>query len=272
VRGIDRHYVRSLSFVDFLKGRGPVHDHARTRAQAANEALILAGMSHVAGRTEWDRRLASVLAPQAVYHHCDEPMRPAFHRAAWTRDSATPGEVFSTSGHYAKKGVGTLLRAVDALSRVVPETTLVLAGMAPGSDNERATMRHARALGVAERVRVLAELDAEALAAELSQASVFVNSSHIENSSNALCEAQLVGVPCIASSAGGLVTLADDGSAALLVQDGDPTALAGALLSLLGDPEEAFRLGERGRVIATARHDRDSIRAQIRSVYDAVLA
>jgi len=66
--------------------------------------------------------------------------------------------------------------------------------------------------------------------------------------------------------------MADHGSAALLVQDGDAEALAGALLSLLNDPDEAARLGERGRALASARHDRDRIRAQVLSMYDEILA
>ena len=47
--------------------------------------------------------------------------------------------------------------------------------------------------------------------------------------------------------------------------------LAGALLSLLNDPDEAARLGERGRALATVRHDRERIRAQILSIYEEML-
>jgi glycosyltransferase involved in cell wall biosynthesis len=129
-----------------------------------------------------------------------------------------------------------------------------------------------RALGIEDRVTLMGEVDAQTLVRELTQASVFVNPSHAENSSNSLSEAQLVGVPCVASSAGGMVTMADHGSAALLVQDGDAEALAGALLSLMNDPDEAARLGQRGRALATVRHDRERIRAQILSIYDEMLA
>lgn len=271
LRGIDRYCVRSLSFVEFLKGRGLVHDHVRLKARAANEALIMASVGHIAGRTEWDRRLASVMAPQAVYHLCDEPMRLAFHQASWSAEAAQPGRIVSTSGNYALKGVSTLLRALDILRRIEPEITLVLVGVVPGAQHEGAAMRHVRALGIENRVTMMGEVDAETLARELTQASVFINPSHIENGSNALSEAQLVGVPCVVSSAGGMVTTADRGSAALLVQDGDAEELAGAVLSLLNNPDEASRLGERGRTLARVRHDRDRIRALILSMYEEML-
>jgi glycosyltransferase involved in cell wall biosynthesis len=271
IRGVDRYFVRSLSLWSFLKGRGPIHDHLRMKAQAANETVIMASVGHVAGRTEWDHRLASVMAPQAVYHHCDEPMRRAFHEASWRRDAAQPGRIVCTSGDYALKGVGTLLRAIDTLRRTAPEVNLTLVGVL-GEEHQRATMRHVRALGIEDRVTLAGEADAGALADMLAGANVFVNPSHVENGSNALSEAQLVGVPCVASCAGGMVTTADGGSGALLFQDGDAKALVGALLSLMDHPEEAARLGARGQALASARHDRSSIRSQMLSMYDEMLA
>jgi glycosyltransferase involved in cell wall biosynthesis len=271
LRGVDRFYLRSVSLGDFLKGRGPVHYHATLKARSANEAAIMAEVGHVAGRTEWDRRLAAVMAPQAVYHLCDEPLRDAFDRALWRAGDAQPACVFSTTGHYTLKGVGTLLRAIDIVRRSAPGVTLVLAGVLPYDEHLRAVIRHVRVLGLEDCVTLLGEVDAETLARQLTQASIFVNPSHIENSSNSLAEAQLVGVPCVASSAGGMVTTADNGSAALLFQDGDARALAGAVLSLLNDPVEAAQLGRRGRELAVKRHDRENIRAQILSIYDEML-
>jgi len=273
LRGLDRHFLRSLSFEDFLKGRGPVHDYALMKARAANEAIIMASVNHIAGRTEWDRRLASIMAPQAVYHHCDEPMRLPFYQASWQADAAVPGRIVCImSGDYLRKGVGTLLRAVGILRRAKPDIALVLAGFPPETESGRATMRHIRALGIESCVTVMGDIDAQAVASELIRASVFVSSSHCENGSNALSEAQLVGVPCVASCAGGMVTTADHGSAALLVQDGDAEALAGAVLSLINDPQAATALGQRGRALATTRHNRDCILAQILSIYDTALA
>jgi glycosyltransferase involved in cell wall biosynthesis len=272
LRGLDRHYLRSLSFADYLKGVGLVHDAASRRRQAAMEAVTMASVGHVAGRTEWDHRLASVMAPQAVYHHCDEPMRRPFHEAAWDAANAVPGRVVCiTSGGYPGKGLGTLLRAVSLVRRARPETTLVLASVRPDTEHGRATMRRVRALGLGDCVTMMGEIDARTVAQELTRASVFVNPSHWENGSNTLSEAQLVGVPCIASCAGGMVTTADHGDAALLVQDGDAEAFAGAILSLMDDPDEAAQLGARGRALARVRHDPGRIRSQLLAAYDEIL-
>ncbi|HEY5484112.1 MAG TPA: glycosyltransferase, partial [Propionibacteriaceae bacterium] len=264
---------RSLSFFDLLKGVGPVHGAVNMKRQAAMEAVTMASVGHTAGRTEWDRRLSSVMAPQAVYHHCDEPLRLAFYDASWDPDAAVPGRIVCiTSGGYTGKGIGTVLRAVGILRHVRPETTLFMASVRRDTDCGRATTRHVHALGIEDRVTLMGDIDAKAVAGELTRASVFVTPSHWENSSNTLSEAQLVGVPCVATCAGGMVTMADRGSAALLVQDGDAVALAGAVLSLMNHPEEAAMLGARGRALARVRHDRDRIRSQLLAMYDEILA
>ncbi len=270
-RGIDRHYVRSLSLTDFLRGVGGVHRYLSLRSRASSEARAMAAASHVAGRTDWDRRLAAVMAPQAAYHHCDEPLRTGFGDASWDPRTAIAGRILSVSGQYPLKGVGTLLRAFATLRAMRPETTLVIAGLPSTSEDERAAVRHASALGLGGCVTLAGELDEASLIEELRRASVCVNPSHMENSSNALCEAQVVGVPCVASCAGGLVSIADHGSAALLVQDGDPEALAGAVLSLLDDPDGAMRLGQRAKALAAERHDRERIRTQLSGIYAEML-
>lgn len=272
LRGVDRHYIRALSFLDFLKGFGPIHGAVNMKRQAAMEAVSMSAVGHVAGRTEWDRHLASVMAPQAVYHHCDEPLRAPFHDFAWCPEETVPGRIVCiTSGSYTGKGIGTLLRAIAVLRRSHPEITLLIARVPRATDDGRATSNHVHALGLEDCVTLSGDLDASTVAGELARATAFVNPSHWENGSNTLSEAQLVGVPCVATCAGGMVTTADHGAAALLVQDGDAEALAGALLSLMDDPVEAARLGARGRALAQARHDRDRIRAQVITMYDAML-
>ena len=62
-----------------------------------------------------------------------------------------------------------------------------------------------------------------------------------------LREAMAMGTPVLASAAGGNPELVVDGSSGRLVPPRDPRALASALAALLGDPDEARRLGRGGR-------------------------
>jgi glycosyltransferase involved in cell wall biosynthesis len=71
--------------------------------------------------------------------------------------------------------------------------------------------------------------------------------SRIEGLSQALLEAMALGVPVLASAAGGNPDLVTDGATGLLVPPLDPAAWAGALTRVLGEPGLAARLGAAGR-------------------------
>ena len=79
------------------------------------------------------------------------------------------------------------------------------------------------------------------------QASVFVMPSWFESFGISVLEAMAFGLPVIASSAGALPEIVEDGKTGLLVPPGDAQALAEAIKRLLCDPALRSRLGNAGR-------------------------
>ncbi|MHB1016858.1 MAG: glycosyltransferase family 4 protein [Coriobacteriia bacterium] len=59
-------------------------------------------------------------------------------------------------------------------------------------------------------------------------------------------EALALGVPVVASAVGGLPEVVQDGVTGRLVPPGDPSAIASAVLDILGDPERARAMGTAG--------------------------
>ena len=173
---------------------------------------------------------------------------------------------------YARKGVGTLLEAIAILRNGAVPGIRVRIGGSLGHPEEdlRATRHRMRKLGLEDSVALLGELTPREIAAELCRTRVFVLPSHGENSPNTLAEAMLVGTPCVASAVGGVPSLARDGVEALLVQDGDPYALAGAILRILSDDELASELGRRAREVARTRHDSERIVARLMETYRVI--
>jgi glycosyltransferase involved in cell wall biosynthesis len=74
---------------------------------------------------------------------------------------------------------------------------------------------------------------------------VFVMPSHFEGLSNSILEAMACGVPVIATRVTGNVDLIEDGVTGLLVSPGDVQELAGALLTILANPEKGKDLARR---------------------------
>lgn len=269
-RGVDSSLVRSLSPGLFLRGGGLLHAHLRTRREAKRERQIISICRNFIGRTRFDEDFVRTINPTCRYFPEDHRiLRPEFESAAWSLDSTRGPIVYSTSGSYARKGVSTLLEAVALLRRSSEPRIQVRIGGSLGSPEEelRAVHRRIRRLGIEEHVLLLGDLPPGAVAAELCAARAFVLSSHVDNSPNSLAEAMYVGVPCVASSVGGVPSMARNEIEALLVQDGDPYALAGALSRLFRDDSLAVALGACARQTARLRHDPVQIGNRMLAIY-----
>lgn len=271
MRSSDR--LRLLFDPRTVKGWGVLHDRRALRSAAVREQRIMRSDAVFLGRTGWDREVLHTIAPSARYQHCDEILAAPFYQergrclsSEGLRSSSGPATVFTTSSDLPGKGTECLLHAVAMLASQRP-VQLRVAGISAGSQLDAFYRRQARAAGVERAVSWLGRLDAVALAKELAAADVFAYPSHGDNSPNSLCEAMLVGVPCVATEVGGIPSLLEDGKEGLLVPDGDASALAAALRRLLDDPPAARRLAAAARLHAQRRHDPATVVRQLTVAY-----
>ena len=95
--------------------------------------------------------------------------------------------------------------------------------------------------------------------------------SHIENSPNNLCEAMLLGMPCITTLAGGSDSILINKKEGLVIQDGDPWSMAGAVLELRNNWSEALIYGQKAREHALKRHDINSIIKSLLQTYQTII-
>ena len=102
----------------------------------------------------------------------------------------------------------------------------------------------------------------------LERADVFVLPSRAEQSGSlSLLEALQAGCAVVASRVDGIPEDVADGVSALLVEPGDPEALAGVLARLLGDTELRRRLGTGARRVFEERFSAGAFAAALGRVY-----
>ncbi len=150
----------------------------------------------------------------------------------------------------AKKGHAHLIDALALLVGRRPGIVLELVGDGP----ERGRiLERARRRGVAEHLRLLGARSSEDVQATLAGARAFalpsvrLPSGRMEGIPVALMEAMASGVPVVASRLSGIPELVRDEETGLLVEPGDPQALAAALARLLDDDRLAAELALRAR-------------------------
>ena len=105
----------------------------------------------------------------------------------------------------------------------------------------------------------------------LSTAHLFVLPSLHESSPNALIEAMGVGLPCIASSVGGVIDLIDHQENGLLIPPRASGALAEAINDLLTNQELAVGLGRNAKQKIEEMFDNDRSIQQLEAIYQDCL-
>jgi glycogen synthase len=163
--------------------------------------------------------------------------------AAW-REPASAMRIAFAGRLVAKKGADTLIAAIDLLKDRYPGLHLSLAG----DGDERAALEADTARrGLASRVSFAGSLTHEAIFPFLASAALVAVPSRIEPFGLVALEAAQMGRPAVASAVDGLAEVVAHGQTGLLVAPDDAAALAGAIASLLDNPDRAEAMGEAGR-------------------------
>jgi len=166
-----------------------------------------------------------------------EPERPATARRGCT--------LLNVARQYRRKDTRTLLDALPTVLREHPETRLRVVG---GGPELPALRRRARELALEDRVTFLGELPGQdSVRREYLSADLFCLPSRQEGFGIALLEAMAAGLPIVAADAAAIPEVAPHGETGLLVPPGDPAALAGAIVRLLGDRDLRARCAAAGR-------------------------
>jgi glycosyltransferase involved in cell wall biosynthesis len=105
----------------------------------------------------------------------------------------------------------------------------------------------------------------------LAQAHVAVLSSRSETLSLAVIEAMRAGLPVVASNAGGMQELVQNGVTGYLFNPGDQDALHATLARLTCNPEQRGNMGRAGRALYEAEFQASIMLSKTLAVYKSVL-
>ncbi len=262
---------------DLLKHDTPRNQRDGFARRGIAEVELIKKLHHAIGRTSWDHAHCQAINPSLKYYKCNEPMRGSFYQARWDIARCNRHTIFACHSSSPLKGLHKLLEALPLVRRHFPDVQLFL----PGANLAERPWYKARAYWkIIKRliekhqlqgtVHFLGNLDEQQMVAQLLSANAFVCPSAIENSSNSVCEAQLAGLPVVASYVGGMMDLVDDGTTGFLYRFEETEMLAEKLCRIFADDKLAAAISQNEREAAAIRHDRKAIAAALWEIYNEI--
>ena len=157
-----------------------------------------------------------------------------------------------------EKGHSVILKALVEVRKKFPTIRYLMAG----EGQERAFLeKEIRELGLEDNAFLIGTL--QNIAPLLNVSTIAVLPSLIEPLGMFQIEAQYLGVPTIASRAGGIPETILHQETGLMVEPGDVRAWAKAICWMLENPTEAKQLGEKGKALVTGKFSRESNTARL---------
>lgn len=241
--------------------------------KAEREKGYLQKARYIFGRTLWDKDVTGLFNPNRKYYVVDEIMRKQFYNTLWQKNHYNKRlKIVSTISGGIYKGYETVLKSAKLLKDYAD---LEFEWHIAGYDMKSKWVHLAEKLtGIKTstcNIVLHGRIDADELSSLLTESDIYVHVSHIENSPNSVCEAMLIGMPVIASFAGGTSSMLENEKEGILVQDGDPYMYAGAIIDYYMDFDKAKTYGENARRRAMERHNPERIANQLVAAYNAIL-
>ena len=202
------------------------------------------------------------MTPRVVYHGIesrDEPIRP--------RETGQRTLLGVASRLVPIKGIVHLIRAVAILRRDLAGIRLEIAGAGP---DRAALQQEVRTLGIDDIVAFVGWQDDTW--PWLGRWDIFVQPSLAEGFGVAALEAMAAGLPVVASSAGGLPELIEDGCTGYVVPPADPETLTARLRDLVLHADLRHAMGAAGRARVRQHFSPQRMAAEMAAVYDQLLS
>lgn len=206
--------IKNLTLRDLVRSDTIFQQKRKFQKRGEIEKAYLESVSHIIGRTTWDKAHAWAINPLAHYHVCNEIMRPSFYQYRWNYENCDKYSIFLSQAGYPIKGLHKVLEAMPLILKEYPDACIRVAGddiihkpfyRITGYGKYLRSL--AKKLQIEDKVTFLGTLTEEQMCKEYMKANLFICPSAIENSPNSLGEAQLLGVPHLAADVGGVMDM-----------------------------------------------------------------
>ncbi len=277
---LPQHIVNRYSLRDLLRRNNIRRAQAAFHKRGATERSIYRSIHHVMGRTDWDEACVKQMNPDIHYHYCGELLRETFYLKSWRPDYCEPHSIFVSQSNYPLKGFHLMLEAFVEIKKKYPDAKLyttgadVLHGGIVSRLKETAYAKYLRTCilrnNLQDSVYFLGTLSEEEMCERYLRSSLFVCCSSIENSSNSVGEAMMLGMPIIASDVGGIKNFIRHEAEGYLYPADEPYMIAYYADKIFSNPDASRQMGAAAKERAVSIYDSQRVMQQLLHAYDEI--
>jgi len=262
-----KYFLSGFDICDIIKNPILLLQKAHFCKNNAVEKKVLTSVKYFEGRSEWDNSVVWSFNPKASYYHCNRTLRPGFYSSVhWSINNCDKYTIFLSQASSPIKGIHQIIRALPIIRRHFPKCRVIIAG--DSIFNHKTLKDKIKFLGYRRFisgllkkydlmgcVKFAGQLDELGMRNMYIKSHVFVCPSSIENVPNSIGEAQITGIPCIASYVGGNSSLIDHGYSGFLYRFEEYEMLAWYVCKIFADSVLAERLSKCEVEQAEKRYD-----------------
>lgn len=259
--GLPPELIHRRTLKEFFGRRNIAQEKKMMELQGQTEISTFQMLENCIGRTDWDYACAKQMNPQIEYHFCGEILRESFYVNRWKYEECDKEVIFFSQAHYPIKGLHIMLRALPIIKEYYPAVVLRIVGNNPQkkaifkrSSYEKYICNLIHDNDLSNSIEWLGQLSENEMMLNYKKANVFVCSSSIENSSNSIGEAMLVGTPIVASDVGGIKSFMEHEKEGMLYHSTAVYMLADNVIRIFNSRSLAIQLGNNAHERAKKYH------------------
>lgn len=277
-----RYFYSGMTLSNILRSFPLMLQKGRFDSNNKNEVELLSKVHYFEGRSEWDYSMAWSYNVNLKYYFCSRTLRKSFYEHHWDIAQIQRHTIFLSQAQYPIKGFHEVIKALPYILRIYDDVKVIVAGDSPlrkkSLHDYIKYLGYGRYLknliikyGVVDHIEFVGNQSEEQICERYKRAHVFVCPSSIENVPNSLAEAQMLGVPSIASFVGGNNSLIEHGKTGFLYRFEEPELLAKYICDIFGNDNLALRLSSAGRECALKRHDKTNNISTLIEMYKDII-
>ncbi len=218
-------------------------------------------------RTHWDQSSIKAINDKASFYHNWEIIRNEFFVDAHNKDSYN---LVFLGGLISIKGINEVLLALKKCIDRNNKYSLTICGDGKKDQLYRILKKH-KMLQCIHNIDFIGKQPAGNIVELFKKSFCLLHPTYIDNSPNSVCEAQIAGLPVIATNVGGVASLIESGVSGLLVERYEYDEIASCILNLKDNGYLYDSISQNSKIIARERHNEKSIIDKTILIYNEVI-